>query len=179
MHLSGPSWFIADDVAFALQDTAGQERFRTLTPSYYRGAQGVILGEDGGLLSEGEGDTSSYKVPFCSWAHALAGVHFNIYFKAHFCCSTCGSGTLSNLGKHVNFSMISSLKETISVACRVFFFFPPQLQKQNCCSVFTPIVSLCLSQCTTLRGVTRLPNSITGWMSWRRTARGTIWWRCL
>lgn len=27
------------------QDTAGQERFRTLTPSYYRGAQGVILGE--------------------------------------------------------------------------------------------------------------------------------------
>ena len=28
-----------------LQDTAGQERFRTLTPSYYRGAQGVILGE--------------------------------------------------------------------------------------------------------------------------------------
>ena len=29
---------------FTLQDTAGQERFRTLTPSYYRGAQGVILG---------------------------------------------------------------------------------------------------------------------------------------
>ncbi|XP_071379557.1 ras-related protein Rab-18 isoform X1 [Centroberyx affinis] len=26
-----------------LSDTAGQERFRTLTPSYYRGAQGVIL----------------------------------------------------------------------------------------------------------------------------------------
>ncbi|XP_030629835.1 ras-related protein Rab-18a isoform X2 [Chanos chanos] len=26
-----------------LGDTAGQERFRTLTPSYYRGAQGVIL----------------------------------------------------------------------------------------------------------------------------------------
>lgn len=26
------------------QDTAGQERFRTLTSSYYRGAQGVILG---------------------------------------------------------------------------------------------------------------------------------------
>uniref|UniRef100_A0A674A4Q0 small monomeric GTPase n=1 Tax=Salmo trutta TaxID=8032 RepID=A0A674A4Q0_SALTR len=26
-----------------LADTAGQERFRTLTPSYYRGAQGVIL----------------------------------------------------------------------------------------------------------------------------------------
>lgn len=28
----------------ARQDTAGQERFRTLTSSYYRGAQGVILG---------------------------------------------------------------------------------------------------------------------------------------
>ena len=26
------------------QDTAGQERFRTLTPAYYRGAHGVILG---------------------------------------------------------------------------------------------------------------------------------------
>ncbi|VDO11928.1 unnamed protein product [Brugia timori] len=26
-------------------DTAGQERFRTLTPSYYRGAQGVICGK--------------------------------------------------------------------------------------------------------------------------------------
>ncbi|KAA3466346.1 ras-related protein RABC2a-like isoform X1 [Gossypium australe] len=26
-------------------DTAGQERFRTLTSSYYRGAQGIILGE--------------------------------------------------------------------------------------------------------------------------------------
>lgn len=28
-----------------LQDTAGQEKFRTLTPSYYRGAHGVILGK--------------------------------------------------------------------------------------------------------------------------------------
>ena len=28
---------------FAKKDTAGQERFRTLTPSYYRGAQGAIL----------------------------------------------------------------------------------------------------------------------------------------
>ena len=25
-------------------DTAGQERFRTLTSSYYRGAQGIIFG---------------------------------------------------------------------------------------------------------------------------------------
>lgn len=27
----------------ALWDTAGQERFRTLTPSYYRGAQGIVF----------------------------------------------------------------------------------------------------------------------------------------
>jgi hypothetical protein len=27
------------------QDTAGQERFRTLTSSYYRGAQGVVMGK--------------------------------------------------------------------------------------------------------------------------------------
>lgn len=32
-------------VFLPVQDTAGQERFRTLTPSYYRGAQGVILGK--------------------------------------------------------------------------------------------------------------------------------------
>jgi Ras-related protein Rab-18 len=31
-------------------DTAGQERFRTLTSSYYRGAQGVILGKIVDLL---------------------------------------------------------------------------------------------------------------------------------
>ncbi|XP_074834833.1 ras-related protein Rab-18-B-like [Carettochelys insculpta] len=30
-------------VHLAIWDTAGQERFRTLTPSYYRGAQGVIF----------------------------------------------------------------------------------------------------------------------------------------
>lgn len=29
----------------SIWDTAGQERFRTLTSSYYRGAQGVIIGE--------------------------------------------------------------------------------------------------------------------------------------
>ncbi|KAJ6709249.1 hypothetical protein OIU74_010366 [Salix koriyanagi] len=28
----------------AIWDTAGQERFRTLTSSYYRGAQGIIMG---------------------------------------------------------------------------------------------------------------------------------------
>ena len=31
------------EISYSTQDTAGQERFRTLTPSYYRGAQGVIL----------------------------------------------------------------------------------------------------------------------------------------
>merc|ERR1712061_287514 len=35
----------------ALWDTAGQERFRTLTSSYYRGAQGVILVYDCTLRS--------------------------------------------------------------------------------------------------------------------------------
>ncbi|XP_048171980.1 ras-related protein Rab-18-B-like [Corvus hawaiiensis] len=30
-------------VQLAVWDTAGQERFRTLTPSYYRGAQGIVL----------------------------------------------------------------------------------------------------------------------------------------
>ncbi|XP_065186356.1 ras-related protein Rab-18-like [Sycon ciliatum] len=33
-------------VKLSIWDTAGQERFRTLTPSYYRGAQGVILAYD-------------------------------------------------------------------------------------------------------------------------------------
>jgi GTPase SAR1 family protein len=32
-------------VKVTIWDTAGQERFRTLTSSYYRGAQGIILGE--------------------------------------------------------------------------------------------------------------------------------------
>ena len=31
-------------VKVTIWDTAGQERFRTLTSSYYRGAQGIILG---------------------------------------------------------------------------------------------------------------------------------------
>ncbi|XP_006000834.1 ras-related protein Rab-18-like [Latimeria chalumnae] len=35
-----------NNVKLAIWDTAGQERFRTLTPSYYRGAQGVILAYD-------------------------------------------------------------------------------------------------------------------------------------
>lgn len=32
-----------NSVKLAIWDTAGQERFRTLTPSYYRDAQGAIL----------------------------------------------------------------------------------------------------------------------------------------
>ncbi len=31
------------DVKLSIWDTAGQERFRTITASYYRGAQGVVL----------------------------------------------------------------------------------------------------------------------------------------
>ncbi|KAJ7289993.1 hypothetical protein O6H91_Y299200 [Diphasiastrum complanatum] len=38
MNLSGKR------LKLTIWDTAGQERFRTLTSSYYRGAQGIILG---------------------------------------------------------------------------------------------------------------------------------------
>uniref|UniRef100_A0A803ST36 RAB18B, member RAS oncogene family n=1 Tax=Anolis carolinensis TaxID=28377 RepID=A0A803ST36_ANOCA len=48
--LSRPSASCSDSQKISLShianqplDTAGQERFRTLTPSYYRGAQGIIL----------------------------------------------------------------------------------------------------------------------------------------
>ncbi|CAN0559299.1 unnamed protein product [Ectocarpus sp. 12 AP-2014] len=34
-------------IKMTIWDTAGQERFRTLTSSYYRGAQGIMLGEQG------------------------------------------------------------------------------------------------------------------------------------
>lgn len=37
-------------IKMTIWDTAGQERFRTLTSSYYRGAQGIILGK---VLEEG------------------------------------------------------------------------------------------------------------------------------
>ena len=33
------------ELAVKIWDTAGQERFRTLTSSYYRGAQGIVLGK--------------------------------------------------------------------------------------------------------------------------------------
>ncbi|XP_039553216.1 ras-related protein Rab-18-B-like isoform X1 [Passer montanus] len=56
-------------VQLAIWDTAGQERFRTVTPSYYRGAQGVVLVYDvtrkatftglGGWLNELEMYTTS------------------------------------------------------------------------------------------------------------------------
>nr|ABD65437.1 Rab18 [Suberites domuncula] len=39
----------------SIWDTAGQERFRTLTPSYYRGAQGVILVYDASSRESFEG----------------------------------------------------------------------------------------------------------------------------
>lgn len=32
-------------IKITIWDTAGQERFRTLTSSYYRGAQGIMLGK--------------------------------------------------------------------------------------------------------------------------------------
>lgn len=35
--------FVIFLILWITKDTAGQERFRTLTPSYYRGAQGAIL----------------------------------------------------------------------------------------------------------------------------------------
>ena len=38
------AWVDHAEASLYLQDTAGQERFRTITSSYYRGAQGVILG---------------------------------------------------------------------------------------------------------------------------------------
>lgn len=38
IHVGG-KWF-----KLSIWDTAGQERYRTLTSSYYRGAQGVIIG---------------------------------------------------------------------------------------------------------------------------------------
>jgi hypothetical protein len=55
-------------VKLTVWDTAGQERFRTLTSSYYRGAQGIIFGElrrhSGG--GDGRGDVGSG----CVWAAA-------------------------------------------------------------------------------------------------------------
>lgn len=32
-------------IPWAIRDTAGQERFRTITQSYYRSANGVIIGK--------------------------------------------------------------------------------------------------------------------------------------
>jgi len=45
------------NVKLAIWDTAGQERFRTLTPSYYRDAQGAILVYD----------TTKKKTPSKNW----------------------------------------------------------------------------------------------------------------
>jgi hypothetical protein len=38
-------------IKMTIWDTAGQERFRTLTSSYYRGAQGIVLGTTLSVLS--------------------------------------------------------------------------------------------------------------------------------
>ena len=43
MEVAGPDGR-SKKVKVTIWDTAGQERFRTLTSSYYRGAQGIILG---------------------------------------------------------------------------------------------------------------------------------------
>jgi Ras-related protein Rab-18 len=53
------------------KDTAGQERFRTLTPSYYRGAQGAILVYD-----------VSSRETFAKldvWLNELESTHFLIF----------------------------------------------------------------------------------------------------
>ena len=43
-HLSLTAPIVSYRICMARpQDTAGQERFRTITSSYYRGAQGIIL----------------------------------------------------------------------------------------------------------------------------------------
>lgn len=45
--MSGVSWTVVSLSAlccvFLVQDTAGQERFRTITTAYYRGAMGILL----------------------------------------------------------------------------------------------------------------------------------------
>ena len=41
--LKNPHSYHHSNVWFELQDTAGQERYRTITTAYYRGAMGFIL----------------------------------------------------------------------------------------------------------------------------------------
>lgn len=47
-------------IKMTIWDTAGQERFRTLTSSYYRGAQGIVLGTLRAVLI---GFAASYRLP--------------------------------------------------------------------------------------------------------------------
>ncbi|WP_375645362.1 hypothetical protein, partial [Bartonella sp. CL5QHWL] len=38
-----PITIITDSITVLYRDTAGQERFRTITTAYYRGAMGIML----------------------------------------------------------------------------------------------------------------------------------------
>lgn len=50
-HLTGVDFAVKNMVLYGkkiklmIWDTAGQEKFRTLTSTFYRGAKGVIMGE--------------------------------------------------------------------------------------------------------------------------------------
>jgi len=61
---------------------AGQERFRTLTSSYYRGAQGIIMGEFQFCVSS----FTTLPVIFINWVKLK--YHFNIIVTVenHSCC---------------------------------------------------------------------------------------------
>ncbi|POM69715.1 Rab18 family GTPase, partial [Phytophthora palmivora] len=54
-------------IKMTIWDTAGQERFRTLTSSYYRGAQGIVLGEQLEILLDEE-----YFLRLCCCSQSVA-----------------------------------------------------------------------------------------------------------